>query len=317
MTEPIRISLGGYQGPGSVHTRALSQLQDAIERRTGGAVEVRIRANVAEDGHGTADLPDLVESGQLDGCYISSSYLSDRIQALSLFDMPFAVPDRDAALALLDGALGARFAQEVEAHTGLVLLGIWDNGLRHISTADRPLHRPAQGKCLVLRTLPNADHQRAFRTLGFEPRVVDAKDLAGAVSRGEVDAQENPLTNTYNFGLHETLPTITLTGHLMGIALLLFNRARLQALPEAIRAAVRAAATEASRAQRELAREDDAHCARALLEAGATMHHLTAEDRAAWRDAAEPELARSRARFDPDLLSLFQTGLEARGRAPA
>ena len=53
---------------------------------------------------------------------------------------------------------------------------------------------------------------------------IDVRDLPDAVASGKVDAQENPLTNIYNFGLHKTHRTITLTGHLLGVALVLFNR---------------------------------------------------------------------------------------------
>lgn len=317
MTGPVRITLGGYQGPASVHTRGLCLVRDAVRRRSGDRIDVSVRPNMAEDGHGTADLPGLVENGTLDGCYVSSSYLADRIPALSLFDMPFAAPDRTQALALLDGELGQRFAREIEAHTGLTLLGIWDNGVRHMSTAGLPLRQPSDCKGLVLRTMPNAQHQRVFRSLGFEPCAIDAKDLSGAVARGEVDAQENPLTNTLNFGLHGTLPTITLTRHLMGIALVLFNRATFMAWPDEIQTIVTAAVAEASREQRSLAAMEDVASARALLDAGAELIELTEEEQTAWRLAAEPHLARSRARIDPDLLEVFQTDPHAMGSAVA
>ncbi len=317
MTDPIRITLGGYQGPASVHTRGLQMLRDALAERCGDRVEVVLRPNMAEDGYGTADLPGLAESGLLDGCYISSSYLAARVPALSLFDMPFGAPEHARAFAMLDGALGARLAREVESHTDLALLGIWDNGMRHMASAGTPLRRPSDGAGLVLRTLPNADHQRVFRALGFEPRAVDAKDLAGAVARGEVGAQENPLTNTLNFGLHETLPVITLTGHLMGIALVLFNRARIKAWPEEIRLAVEDAVAQASHAQRALAREDEAVSAKALAASGATLVELSEADRDAWRAATAPELARRRAEMDPALLALFEGGTETEKREPA
>ncbi|MDV7143890.1 TRAP transporter substrate-binding protein [Tropicimonas sp. TH_r6] len=317
MTDGLRIGLGGYQGPASVHTRGLHMVRQALSRLSDGHIVVEIRENMAEHGHGTADLPGLVEDGALDGCYISSSYLADRVPALSLFDMPFAAPDRAQALAALDGKLGACLAREIEARTGLTLLGVWDNGLRHVSTADRPLRSPAETGGLVLRTLPNAEHQRVFRALGFEPRAVDAKELAGAVARGEVDAHENPLTNTLQFGLHETLPTVTLTGHLMGIALVLINRKRFQSWPEEIQGQVRAAVAEASDAQRALAAREEAASARALLAAGAQLIELTEAEQAAWRRAAEPHLAESRARLAPDLLALFEASQTADRRASA
>jgi TRAP-type C4-dicarboxylate transport system substrate-binding protein len=65
-----------------------------------------------------------------------------------------------------------------------------------------------------------------FRSLGLEPVTLDVRDLPQAVANLHVDAQENPLTNIYHFGLHMTHRHITLTQHLLGVALVLFKPAQ-------------------------------------------------------------------------------------------
>ena len=67
--------------------------------------------------------------------------------------------------------------------------------------------------------------------MGFAPMMIDVKDLVRAVETHEVDAQENPLTHTVNFGLHRTHKHLSLTAHFRGVALLLANRAWFEALP--------------------------------------------------------------------------------------
>ncbi len=312
MIPQILMTMAGYQGPGSVHTRGLEAFRNAIVSRLGDQVHVALRPNVGPDGIKTEDLPGLTEAGDFDVCYVASSYLAERVPELALFDMPFAAPDRDRALTLVDGPLGTRFRDALEKATGLALLGVWDNGLRHMA-ARRPLKDPRSCAGLVLRTLPNADHQRVFKALGFEPSAIDAKDLTTAVTSGKVDAQENPLTNTYNFGLHTALPKITLTGHLMGIALLVFNRTRLASLPEEVRAAVMDAASEATLSQRALAREDEEVCTKALTDAGAELIVLTSAERDAWRVAAAPHVAQCRSQQDAGLLAIFDDGTQAAG----
>ncbi|MCF2905574.1 TRAP transporter substrate-binding protein [Octadecabacter sp. CECT 8868] len=309
MRAPINITLGGYQGPDSVHTRALRLLGDALVRLSDGRIAVDVRTNVGEQGIKTADLRTVVERHDLDGCYLSSSYIAGDVSALRLFDIPFASLDRTATFALLDKVLEDRFQHEVEANTGLVMLGIWDNGVRHMSTANRPLHCPENCQGLKLRTLPNDDHQNVFRSLGFDPKVIDAKDLSDAVANGDVDAQENPLTNTLNFGLHKSLPTITLTGHLMGIALVLFNREVFQSWPVEIQAIVVQAVDEVSKAQRSFALEEDEACKRVLKDQGVEFIELTADQRASWWTATQSERTRIQAEIDPDLLAKFNANV--------
>jgi len=137
----------------------------------------------------------MVASGQLDGCYFASSYLAARVPTLDVFDRPFQTGSRDAVFAALDGEVGTALAHDVSSATAYRVLGWWDNGIRHISNAVRPIRTPADCIGLRLRTLDNAQHQAAFRRLGFLPIFIDVADLSRAVADRTVDAQENPLTN--------------------------------------------------------------------------------------------------------------------------
>ncbi|MDB4053074.1 TRAP transporter substrate-binding protein [Octadecabacter sp.] len=304
-----RITFGGYQGDKSVHTRGARAFGASLSRLTDGEITVDFRQNIVEDGHKASDLLDMTDRGELDGCYFSSSYLAGRVPELALFDQHFAVPTRAHAYGVLDGFLGQRLAQEVAAKTGYVVMNYWDNGLRHISTADTPLNTPANCKDLKLRTLASDDHQRVFRALGFDPMPIDVRDLPDAVKSGVVDAQENPLTNIYNFDLHKTHRTITLTGHLLGVALVLFNAKTFAGWSVKTRDAVTAAMVEATQTQRQLAQDDDAICTDAMINDGVTFVELSPKERATLAAATHREVAATRARFSTDLIALFENDL--------
>lgn len=305
----IKIRFGGYQGDKSVHTRAALVLKDAVSRLTGGNAELEFVQNIVEKGHKASDLLSMTESGELDGCYFSSSYLASRVPELALFDQHFAVPDRHRAYAVLDGKLGQRLAKEIEAATGYSVLGYWDNGLRHISSVDAPLRTPQACRGLKMRTLASDDHQRVFRALGFEPQAIDVRDLPEAVATGRVDAQENPLTNIYNFGLHNTHRVVTMTGHLLGVALVLFNRKTVESWPEDVRDGVELAVAEATRAQRKFAEQDDKICAEALAAEGVRLVELTGPEREVMRQATRAEVEKTRSRFGDELIELFEADL--------
>jgi C4-dicarboxylate-binding protein DctP len=78
---------GGYQGQDSVHTRALRVLEVEIGR-AGPLVEVELTPNITEQGRKASDLLTLVEDGELDLCYFSSSYLAGRVPSLRMLDLP-------------------------------------------------------------------------------------------------------------------------------------------------------------------------------------------------------------------------------------
>jgi C4-dicarboxylate-binding protein DctP len=279
----VTLHFAGYQPARSVHTRGLHALRDAVARRAGDALTITVTDSIVGQGRKAADLLAMVERGELDGCYFASSYLTSRIPALGVFDEPFQAGSREACFAALDGEIGAALAAQVAAATAYRVLGFWDNGIRHISNGVRPIRTPADCAGLSLRTLDNAMHQDAFRHLGFSPVFIDVADLPGAVADGTVDAQENPLTNMVNFGLHSHHKHVSLTGHLLGIALLLVNRARFAALPMELRNVLDAAARDSEAAQRKQAVAEDADCLELLAKAGVAVIGPEAIDLAGFR----------------------------------
>ena len=130
-----------------------------------------------------------------------------------------------------------------------------------------------------------------------QPTFIDVKDLADAAARCVIDAQENPLTNFVNFGLYKFHRHVSLTSHLCGVALLLINGDRFDALAPELQGAMREAAARATREQRALAAAEDARC-RALLEAaGVEVIGPDDIDFAAFSARLAPIIERERRRF--------------------
>jgi C4-dicarboxylate-binding protein DctP len=281
----VALRFAGYQPARSVHTRALHALRDSLAARAGAAVSITLTDNIVETGRKAANLLHLVASGEIDVCYFASSYLAARVPALGMFDAPFRAGAREAVFAELDGPTGTRLAEQVAAATDYRVLAWWDNGIRHISNALRPIRTPADCVGMRLRTLDNAQHQAAFRRLGFQPMFVDVADLPRAVADGAVDAQENPLTNLLNFNLQTHHRHVSLTGHLLGIVMLLVNRNRYDSLPDHLRHMVDAGVRESEAVQRALAAAEDANCLRLLAEADVAVIPSEEIDLQAFRSA--------------------------------
>jgi len=305
----IVIKFSGYQGERSVHTRAAVVFCESVRRYSSGSISVEFEPNIVLRGNKAADLLSQTENGQIDGCYFSSSYLADRVPELRLFDQHFVVPDRLHAYAVLDGSLGDRLATEVQSATGLSVLGYWDNGLRHISSAARLIRSPADCIGLKIRCLNSEDHRRVFRSLGFEAISIDVRDLPDAVTNGLVDAQENPLTNMYNFGLHKIQKNITLTRHLLGVAPVFFNKASVAGWPHEVREIVRSAVTDATESQRLFAVEDDRICKQAMEREGCEFISLSEHERNGFALACEKEVAKTRSDFSQELIGLFNADM--------
>lgn len=279
------VRMGGYQAEASILTRALRRLAASLASVPGADWQVEVIRDVTERGARAADLLAMVERGEVEICYFAASYLAGRVAALGTFDAPFPATDRARLYADLDGERGKRLAADLERLTGYKLLGFWDNGLRHISNRLRPIRHPDDCRGLSIRTLDNVMYQRVLAAVGFTPVVIDVKDLVHAVETRQVDAQENPLTNTVNFGLYKTHKHLSLTSHFHGVALLLANRTWFEALAPALQAGLRSAAADATAAQRQSAVEEDALCLERLKAEGVAIVPAEEIDLAAFRAA--------------------------------
>jgi TRAP-type C4-dicarboxylate transport system substrate-binding protein len=292
MTDRLRIA--GYQDERSVHTRAMRVMMQALARSAPG-IRIAFEPNVAARGRKAADLLDLVAGGELDLCYFSSSYLSERVPSLGVFDIPFLFTERGQTRVHLDGALGAALKRDIAAATPYAALAFWDNGLRHISNGKRPLRTPDDCKGLRIRTLPSAGYHAAFRALGMEPVTIDVTDMVRAIANAEVDAQENPLTNIRLFGLGRYHRHVTTTAHFHGVALVLCNARAWSAWPQPVRDALAAAVAEATDAQWRFSAEDDVACRAELTRQGVQIVDPDATEREAFRQAVAAVAAAQRA----------------------
>jgi TRAP-type transport system periplasmic protein len=274
--KPVHIRFGGYQPPASVR-------------------------------HQAADLLPLVESGALTRCYFSASYLAARVPECALLDLPFMINDRDEAYTILDGAVGQLLADKLQASTGFRVLSFWDNGFRHLTNAVRPIRTPADCAGIRIRTLFSDVHRQVFKLPGFAPVALDVKELIAGVRSGAIEAQENPLTNTYNFGIYLHHRYTTLSGHFFGAAVLLCHQASYAAWSAEVRQAVGEAASEATAVQRRLAAAEDEEVLAKLRLAQNDIIRLTDAERVRFVAAVAPVVEQQRRVFGNQLLGYLES----------
>jgi len=297
----IHIRLGGYQGPKSVHTRAAVRFGEALEREAGNAVSFELVGDVIALGRSSGELPKMVETGELALCYMSSVRFTPAVPELQIFELPFVVNDRARTMSALDGELGDRLKTKMQKRTPFRALGFWDNGFRHFTNSVRPIRTPADCRALRIRTQISELHGETLAALGFVPIPVDIKEYVEQVATDRFQAQENPLTNTFNFNVHKHHRYITLSRHFFGISALICSRSQYASWPREVQEAVEIAAREATADQHRLAADEDDEILAKIDPRQNEIVRLTPDERAAFVQAVEPVLAKYRKTLDPKL----------------
>lgn len=304
---PLALKFGGYQEPASIHNRAATRFGELLKERLRDRVAFELIGSILKLGHRSGDLVPMVERGELSFCYMSTVRFSGVAPELKVLELPFVVGDRAAAFRALDGELGERARHQIEERTACRLLGYWDNGFRHLSNRVRPIRGPEDCRGIRIRTQMSELHGETFRALGFEPIAADIREFVRGVGGDDFEAQDNPLTNIYNFGVHQHHRYITLSGHFWGASALVCNAAHYRGWPKDVRDAVDASAREATAYQRRLAAAEDAEILPKLEAAGNEVIRLTDAERAAFLNSVEPVLEKHRKKMDPKLLACLET----------
>ena len=309
MNTKLKLDFGGYQKPASIHNQAATRFGEVLRERLGEKIDFQLIGNVLELGRKSGDLPVMVESGELSCCYISTVRFTRWVPELAVIDLPFVVRDRASVQRVLSfenrSTLGAFFKQRFEESSPFRLLGLWDNGFRHLSNKVRPIRTPADCRGLNIRTQMSASHGEALSALGFVPIPADVKEFVEQIGGERFDAQDNPLTNIYNFGVHHYHRHITLSGHFFGASAMICNAAQYAAWPANVRAAVDEAAVIATAYQHQLAAAEDAVILAKIDPRENDLVDLTRDERAGFVAAMAPVLEKYRSRFTPRLFEML------------
>jgi TRAP-type transport system periplasmic protein len=304
MGKRTQIRMGGYGPATTDFSRALKRIGDRLETEFGDRVDIKYVWNIMDLGYQAQDILWLVEHGLLTLGYQSSSYLTDRVPELGLVDLPFLFEKTERARACIDGALGQMLARKIEERIGYRILGFFENGFRHLSNRLRPVRSPSDLASMRIRVLPSKVQERTFELLGAVPLRMDLTEAIAMIVAGELDAQENPLSNTVTYGVHNFHRFHTLTSHFYISRPIFVHRAAFDGWPDDLQAAMRSAVTDAIAFQRDLHVREEEDARAAIAAAGCDIVELTVDEHNAFAAAVKPIYGEARRQYGDGLFAL-------------
>jgi TRAP-type C4-dicarboxylate transport system substrate-binding protein len=303
-----QIRMGGYGPATTGFSRALKFVGDRLEAEFGDRLDIKYVWNIMDLGYQAQDILWLVEHGLLTLGYQSSSYLTDRVPELGFVDLPFLFDTTQRARAAIDGALGQMLVRKVEERVNYRILGFFENGFRHVSNRLRPVQSPADLAGMRIRVLPSRIQERTFELLGAVPLRMDLTEAIAIIVAGELDAQENPLSNTVTYGVHKFHRFHTLTNHFYISRPIFIHRTAFESWPDDLKAAMQRAVTDAIAFQRELHEHEEEDARRAIAAAGCEIVELSADQHQAFATAVKPIYGEARRQYGDGLFALAGVG---------
>jgi tripartite ATP-independent transporter DctP family solute receptor len=252
--QAVKLTLGHGAAPGNPRHEAAVKMAEVVKAKSNGRIEIQVApsAQLGDD----AAMVTALRTGALDISANSQGAVANAVPEYAAFGMPFMFSSLEQVWKMLDGPLGKELADKT-AEKGMVVLGYWDNGIRHMSNSKRPISKPEDLKGLKMRTPPDAVTVDIMQALGAEAQQIRFAELYVALQQGVVDGQENPLMNIHASKLYEVNKFISLTGHKYEMTPLLMSKRTWDRLSAGDRTILMEAAAEATQLQRRLSKESD------------------------------------------------------------
>ena len=227
--QPLTIRLGHVGFPGSIFDIVSNRFARDANEALKGRVELRV-FHSSQLGTDEAMIKGIrVSAPEMQA---PSTIMSTVDQRYGVFEMPYIIVNRahmkkvaenkEVQKALFDG-LPAR---------GMRLLGVWENGFRHITSNVRPVVRPEDLKGMKLRVPGGVWRVKMFQAYGANPSPMPFAEVYSALQSGVMDAQENPFPQIWSAKFHEVQKFLSLTGHVYTPAYLIVSEDFWRKLPK-------------------------------------------------------------------------------------
>jgi len=218
--QPVTIRLGHVGFPGSIFDIVSTRFARDVNEALKGRVEVKVfhSSQLGSDEQMIKGIRVAAPEMQA-----PSTIMSTVEQRYGVFEMPYIIVNRAHMKKVAEHKEVQKALFDVLPGRGIRLLGVWENGFRHITSNVRPVVRPEDLKGMKLRVPGGVWRVKMFQAYGANPSPMPFAEVYSALQSGVMDAQENPFPQIWSAKFHEVQKFLSLTGHVYTPAYLIVN----------------------------------------------------------------------------------------------
>jgi tripartite ATP-independent transporter DctP family solute receptor len=208
--QPITIRLGHVGFPGSLFAIVTDEFARRANADLKGKVEIKVfhSSQLGTDEQMMRGIkvgaPEMVAP---------STVMSTVDDKFGVFEMPYLIVSRAHMKKVADNKqVQSQLLAGLPAK-GIRVLGIWENGFRHITNNVRPIVKPDDLKGVKLRVPSGVWRVKMFKAYGANPSPMALAEVYSAIQSGVMDGQENPFPQIASAKFQEVQKFLSLSGH--------------------------------------------------------------------------------------------------------
>jgi TRAP-type transport system periplasmic protein len=259
-----------------------------VSEMSGGKMVVRLFPNGALGNDVT--MISALQGGTQEMAVPDTGTLGAHVKEFGLINLPFTFNNSAEADKVMDGPFGQKLLAKLP-EKGLIGLGYWENGFRHVSNSRRDIKTAADFEGLKLRVIQNPLYIDTFKALGVNATPMPFPEVFGALETKTVDGQENPAATILASKFYEVQKNVVLSGHIYSVWVPLFSKKIWDTYTAAEQAILRKAAVEAQAFERVIIRAFDSKALDDLKARGMTITTLSPAEKAKVAEKLKPVVA--------------------------
>lgn len=282
--EPIVMKVGHSQSIESPRHISLLKFEELVEAKTNGAVDVQIFPSAQ-----LGNEQEMVEAVKLGTLQAARAGMFDLVTSqLSIYMMPFLFDDVESFQKITRGPIGKKIAATAN-EVGIEIIATGDaGGFRQWTNNEHPIKTPDDMKGLKIRAPGVVTIQETLKAFGANVVSVPYVETYQALKTGVADGEENPFVNIADMKFYEVQKYLTVANYQVHPDPLYVNKEWLESLDPDIEAAIREAAEEMVVYSDQLMGEGNKTAYDTIVANGVEIYTLTAEERQAFIEAAQP-----------------------------
>lgn len=277
--------------PFQSHSGAMTSVfKSLVESASNGEIEVQLFPNgqLGRDN----EVIDQVSAGVVEMTISSAGGVAQHYPLVGVFDIPFAFPNIAVASRVIDmeSSFGQMFVEDLEAQTGMRVLGLLDSGgFFAFTNSERPITSVEDMDGLRIRTMTLPTHEAMISSLGGNPTPLPWAEVYTALQTGVADGQMNPVPIIAFARFDEVQSYLSITNHIITPYIWLMNADAYAGLSDEHRQIIDWASEVATDAGRSMSRVIEASES-GLPRLAETMevNVVSPEEQARFAEAAQP-----------------------------
>jgi tripartite ATP-independent transporter DctP family solute receptor len=170
--------------------------------------------------------------------FLPSTVMSTAEQKFGVFEMPYIIVSRAHMRKVAESKAVQSALFDGLPAKGIRILGVWENGFRHITNNVRPIVKPDDLKGIKLRVPGGVWRVKMFKAYGANPSPMPLAEVYSALQSGVMDGQENPFPQIASAKFQEVQKFLSLSGHVYTPAYLMVGEEAWTKLPKDVQGAL-------------------------------------------------------------------------------